>query len=51
MDTTTIFTCGYYGWGNDASQLVEAVESKRGFEPLLSVDIRIRRIEGDMTHA
>jgi hypothetical protein len=46
MDKTTIFTWGYYGWGNHTPQLVEAVdavERSRGFEPSLFVDIRIRR--------
>lgn len=46
MDKTTIFTWGYYGWGNHTSQLVEAVdavEGSRGFEQPLFVDIRIRR--------
>lgn len=43
---TTIFTFGYYGWGNHTSQLVKAVdevETNRGFQPPLFVDIRIRR--------
>lgn len=42
----TIFTWGYYGWGNHTPQLVEAVdaaETDRGFEPPIFVDIRIRR--------
>jgi hypothetical protein len=42
----TIFTWGYYGWGNATPQLVEAVdavETGRGFQPPLFVDIRIRR--------
>lgn len=46
MTNTTIFTWGYYGWGNHTPQLVEAVdavERSRGFEPPLFVDIRIRR--------
>lgn len=44
--TTTLFTWGYYGWGNATPQLVEAVdavETARGFQPPLFVDIRIRR--------
>ena len=44
--TLTLFTWGYYGWGNHTPQFVEAVnavESSRGFEPPLFVDIRIRR--------
>ena len=43
---TTLFTWGYYGWGNATSQLVEmvdAVERARGFAPPMFVDIRIRR--------
>ena len=43
---TTIFTWGYYGWGNATKQLVEvvdAVEQDRGFRPPVFVDIRIRR--------
>jgi hypothetical protein len=46
MNGTTIFTWGYYGWGNHTPQLVQAVdavERGRGFEPPLFVDIRIRR--------
>jgi hypothetical protein len=46
MTATTIFTWGYYGWGNATPQLVEAVdavETSRGFEPPIFVDIRIRR--------
>jgi hypothetical protein len=43
---TTIFTFGYYGWGNATPQLVEvvdAVERERGFRHPMFVDIRIRR--------
>jgi hypothetical protein len=46
MNVPTLFTWGYYGWGNATPQLVEAVdavEASRGFEPPLFVDIRIRR--------
>src|SRR4051812_18396062 len=46
MTTITLFTWGYYGWGNATPQLVEAgnaVEQSHGFEPPLFVDIRIRR--------
>jgi len=46
MNSTTIFTWGYYGWGNATPQLVEAVdavETSWGFEPPIFVDIRIRR--------
>jgi hypothetical protein len=42
----TIFTFGYYGWGSCTPQLVEAVdavETSRGFELPIFVDIRIRR--------
>src|SRR5208283_1508058 len=44
--TTTLFTWGYHGWGNHTPDLVEAVdavETSRGFEPPIFVDIRIRR--------
>lgn len=43
---TTIFSWGYFGWGNATEQLVrtvDAVEWDRGFGPPLFVDIRIRR--------
>lgn len=42
----TIFTWGYYGWGNHTPELIEAVdevETHRGFAPPIFVDIRIRR--------
>lgn len=42
----TIFTWGYWGWGNATEQLVQAVdavEKSRGFKPPMFVDIRIRR--------
>ena len=44
--TTTLFTWGYHGWGNHTPKLVEAVdavETSRGFQPPIFVDIRIRR--------
>ena len=44
--TTTLFTWGYYGWGNHTPSLVEAVdavETERGFQPPIFVDIRLRR--------
>ncbi len=44
--TTTLFSWGYYGWGNHTRNLVEAVdavEASRGFQPPIFVDIRIRR--------
>ncbi|MCE9568043.1 MAG: hypothetical protein K8U57_39075 [Planctomycetes bacterium] len=43
---TTLFSWGYYGWGNHTPDLihaVDAVEKSRGFEPPIFVDIRIRR--------
>lgn len=46
MKTITVFSWGYYGWGNHTPQLVkavDAVETSRGFNPLAFVDIRIRR--------
>ena len=46
MKAATIFTWGYYGWGNHTPQLVEAVdavETSRGCKPPIFVDIRIRR--------
>lgn len=46
MNTTTLFSFGYWGWGNATErlvQLVDAVERNRGFKPPLFVDIRIRR--------
>jgi hypothetical protein len=46
MNATTLFTWGYYGWGNATPQLLEAVdavETSRGFHPPMFVDIRIRR--------
>ncbi|MEX0718566.1 MAG: hypothetical protein WD066_18380 [Planctomycetaceae bacterium] len=42
----TLFSWGYYGWGNATRQLVkavDAVEASRGFAPPLFVDIRIQR--------
>src|SRR5262245_36744346 len=42
----TLFTWGYYGWGNHTQQLVkavDAVETSRGYKPPIFVDIRIRR--------
>lgn len=46
MQSHTIFSFGYYGWGNSTPQLVQAsdaVELNRGFRPPVFVDIRIRR--------
>ena len=42
----TIFSWGYYGWGNSIPQLLRAtdsVERERGFEPPIFVDIRMNR--------
>jgi hypothetical protein len=42
----TLFSFGYWGWGNAVPQLVaatDAVETARGFRPPLFVDIRISR--------
>ena len=47
MKPVTLFSWGYYGWGNYTKQLVEAadaVEAKRGFNPPVFVDVRIRRM-------
>jgi hypothetical protein len=44
--TTTIFTWGCDGWGNhtaDLAEAVDAVETSRGFQPPIFVDIRIER--------
>jgi hypothetical protein len=46
MSVKAIFTFGYHGWGNCTPRLVkavDAVETSRGFEPPIFVDIRIRR--------
>src|ERR1039457_1373724 len=46
MTKTTLFTWGYYGWGNYTPQLIQAVDAvqkNRGFEIPIFVDIRIRR--------
>ncbi|MGH7780836.1 MAG: hypothetical protein ACREQR_13525 [Candidatus Binataceae bacterium] len=42
----TIFSWGYWGWGNATEQLVrgiDAAERDRGYAPPIFVDIRIRR--------
>jgi hypothetical protein len=42
----TLFSWGYWGWGNATNELVQAVdaaEAIRGFGPPIFVDIRIRR--------
>jgi hypothetical protein len=46
MSATTLFSFGYWGWGNAVPQLVaavDAVEAARGFRPPLFVDVRISR--------
>lgn len=46
MKKTTIFSWGYYGWGEHTpllKELVDTVEENRGYEPPIFVDIRIRR--------
>jgi hypothetical protein len=43
---TTLFSWGYWGWGNATKQLVEAtdlVERARGFQQPIFVDTRLRR--------
>lgn len=42
----TLFTFGYWGWGNAVPQLVQAadaIEARRGFAPPLFVDLRWHR--------
>ena len=42
----TLFSFGYWGWGNSTPQLIQAfdtLEHSRGFKPPLLVDIRISR--------
>lgn len=44
--TITLFSFGYWGWGNATRQLVQAVdaaEAAKGFEPPFFVDIRYSR--------
>lgn len=46
MKRITIFTWGYWGWGNATKHFVkavDAVEESRGFKPPLFVDIRLSR--------
>jgi hypothetical protein len=46
MSKFTIFSWGYWGWGNATPQLVrlvDSVEAARGFNPPVFVDIRISR--------
>lgn len=42
----TLFSWGYWGWGNATCQLVQAAdaaEAARGFRPPIFVDVRLRR--------
>ena len=46
MDPVTIFSWGYWGWGNSTQKFVhsaDAVEAARGFAPPVFVDVRISR--------
>lgn len=46
MRRITLFSWGYWGWGNSVKKFVEAtdaVESSRGYGPPIFADIRIRR--------
>jgi hypothetical protein len=46
LSPLTLFSWGYWGWGNATDELVRAVdagEALRGFGPPIFVDIRIRR--------
>ena len=46
METITLFSFGYWGWGSATTQLVQAfdaVEAARGYAPPMFVDIRISR--------
>lgn len=46
MPAITLFSFGYWGWGNAVPQLVEAidaVEKSRGYAPPIFADIRISR--------
>jgi hypothetical protein len=46
MSVTTLFSWGYWGWGNATPQLVQAAdaaEADKGFRPPIFVDIRLRR--------
>lgn len=45
-DVFTMFSFGYWGWGNATEKLVkvvDAVEKARGFKPPIFVDVRLRR--------
>ncbi len=46
MDSITLFSFGYWGWGSATPEVVEvidAVEASRGFAPPIFVDIRLSR--------
>ena len=46
MSKITLFSWGYWGWGNATPQLlrlVDSIEAARGFNPPVFVDIRISR--------
>ena len=46
ISSLTLYTFGYWGWGNSTDKLVQAVdaaEDARGYRPPMFVDIRIRR--------
>ena len=46
MTSITLFSFGYWGWGNAVPQLVEAidaVEKSRGYAPPIFADVRISR--------
>lgn len=46
MNSLTVFSWGYWGWGNATPQLVSALDSaeaERGFAPPVCVDARISR--------
>lgn len=46
MKPLTIFSFGYYGWGNSTPQLIQAVdaiEGSRGYQPPLFVEVRHHR--------
>src|SRR6266853_6591486 len=45
-DMLTLFTWGYWGWGNATHELIRAVdatERQRGFKPPIFFDIRVSR--------
>jgi hypothetical protein len=46
MKRITLFSWGYWGWGNSVNKFIEAtdaVEAARGYSPPIFADIRIRR--------